>query len=148
MTCLNFWLVSRFGMLMCCFCYQLPSFHLFSLHFKIYFILFFFLAVLDLCCYAWTFSSCSELALLSSCSAWASHCSGFSCGSQALGTWALVLTGVVVHRLSCSVAWKVFLDQGSNQCPLHARQILKQWTHQGSSLHHFNLKNIISHLKH
>ena len=28
---------------------------------------------------AWDFSSCSEQGLLSSCSAWASHCGGFSC---------------------------------------------------------------------
>ena len=45
------------------------------------------------------FSSCGERGLLSSCSAWASHCSGFSCcGAQALrgvdsrcSTWAQYL---------------------------------------------------------
>ena len=38
------------------------------------------------CFYAWTFSSCGEWGLLSSCGARASHCSGFSCGGvQALG---------------------------------------------------------------
>ena len=32
------------------------------------------------------FSSCGKWGLLSSCSAWASHCGGFSCcGAQALG---------------------------------------------------------------
>ena len=29
--------------------------------------------------------------------------------------------GVVVHRLSCSVACGIFPDQGSNQCPLHCK---------------------------
>ena len=33
----------------------------------------------------------------------------------ALGTWA---SGLVVHRLSCSAACGIFLDQGSNLCPL------------------------------
>ena len=41
------------------------------------------LAALDLCCCMWAFSSCSEWGLLSSCSAWASDCSSFSCGTQA-----------------------------------------------------------------
>ena len=46
----------------------------------------------------WAFSSCSKQGLLSSHSAQASHCSGFSCcETQALGTGALV---VVVHGLS------------------------------------------------
>ena len=63
------------------------------------------------------------------CCARASHCGGFSCcGAQALGTWASVAVArrlwssgsvVVVHGLSCSAACGIFLDQGSNQCPLH-----------------------------
>ena len=40
-----------------------------------------FLAALGLHCYAQAFSSCSELGLLSSCRAQASHCHGFSCCS-------------------------------------------------------------------
>ena len=45
-----------------------------------------FLAVLGLCCFARAFSGYSEQGLLSSCGAWACHCSGFSCcGVQALG---------------------------------------------------------------
>ena len=70
------------------------------------------------------------------CGAWASHCSGFSCcGAQAPGVWAsgfgphrlgscslwaLECAGsvVVAHRLSCSVVRGIFLDQGSNPCPL------------------------------
>ena len=38
---------------------------------------------LGLGCCVWAFSSCSERGLHSSC-AWASHCCGFSCGTQAL----------------------------------------------------------------
>ena len=63
------------------------------------------------------FSSCREHELLSSCCAQASHRSHFSCcGAQALGVWASV---VVAWGLSCSVACGIFLDQGSNPCPLH-----------------------------
>ena len=44
------------------------------------------------------FSSCGEQELLSSCSAWASHCGGFSCcRAQALGAQA---PAVVAHGLS------------------------------------------------
>ena len=90
---------------------------------------FFFLAMLGLCCCAWTFSSCGEWGLLSSCSAWASHCSGFSL------QWLLLLwrTGsreqasvVVVHglsscgiRLSPPAACRIFPGWRLNQHPLH-----------------------------
>ena len=62
-----------------------------------------FLAVLGLHCCTQTFSSCNDQGLLPSCSAWASHCGGFSCcGAGALGctgfricnSWALE------HRLN------------------------------------------------
>ena len=58
------------------------------------------------------------------CSAWDSHCGGFSChGAKALGAWAqqLWLAGSVVveHRLSCSTTCGIFSDQGLNPCPLH-----------------------------
>ena len=53
---------------------------------------------LGLCCCMWVFSSCREQGLLSSCSVWASHCSGFSCETPALGAQASV---VVKHGLSC-----------------------------------------------
>ena len=59
--------------------------------------------VLDLCHCVWAFSSCGECGLLSSCSAWASHWSSFSCcRAQALG-----LTGSVVaeHGLSSFAVW-------------------------------------------
>ena len=68
--------------------------------------------------------SCGKRRLLSSCGA--SHCGGFSCcGARALGLAGFVIaahglysTGSVVaeHRLSCSVACGIFLDQGSNPC--------------------------------
>ena len=58
------------------------------------------------------------------CSAWASHCGGFSCcGAWALGTRAAVVVApglqsagsvVVAHGLRCSAACGIFLDQGSN----------------------------------
>ena len=44
-----------------------------------------FLVALGLRCCMWAFSSCIEQGLLSSCGAWASRCSGFSCW----GAWAL-----------------------------------------------------------
>ena len=75
-----------------------------------------FLAVLDLCCCAWAFSSCGEPGY-SSLQRQASHCGGFSCcGARALGTWASV---VVAYGLSCSVARGTFSDQGLNPCLLH-----------------------------
>ena len=43
------------------------------------------LAVLDLCCWAQSLSSCDEQGLFSSCGVQASHCGGFSC----CGAWAL-----------------------------------------------------------
>ena len=43
------------------------------------------------------------------------HAGFSSCGSQALER----RLGSVAHGLSCSVACGIFLDQGSNPCPLH-----------------------------
>ena len=67
--------------------------------------------------------------LLSSCSAWASHCSGFSCcGAQALGKRASVIAPLrlqslgsvaLVHGLSCPVVHGIFPDQRSNPRSLH-----------------------------
>ena len=46
------------------------------------------------------------------------------------GMWALVDAGsvVVAHRLSCSMAPGIFLDQGSNRFPCIAKRILDRWT--------------------
>ena len=51
----------------------------------------------------------------------------------------------VVHRLSCPTACGVFLDQGQNQCPCIARQILNL-DHQGSPTFLINLIKILYHL--
>jgi len=61
------------------------------------------------------FFSCSKRGLLSS-GARASHSSGFfCCRAQAVEHVGSV---VMSHRLSCLAARGVFLDQGSNLCPL------------------------------
>ena len=39
---------------------------------------------------------------------------------------------VVVHGLSCSTACGIFLDQGSNPCPLHWQADSQPLRHQGS----------------
>ena len=58
---------------------------------------------------------------------------GFSCGAQALGPWVSVVlslglqstgSAVAVHRLSCSMACGVFLDQGLNVSPALAGRFL------------------------
>ena len=41
---------------------------------------------------------------------------------------------VVVHRLSCSEAWGIFPDQGSNLCPLHWQVNSYPLHHQGRGL--------------
>ena len=58
------------------------------------------------------------------CGARASYCSGFSCcRAWALGgdfsNCSTQASVVVAHGLSCSAACGIFLDQGSNPCPLH-----------------------------
>ena len=74
------------------------------------------MAALGLRCCARAFSSCGERGLLFT------AVSGFSL------QWLLLLQSmgsrhagsvVVVHGLSCSAACGIFLDQGSNPCPLH-----------------------------
>ena len=53
-----------------------------------------------------------------------SRCTGFS----SCGTWASV---VVARRPSCSAACGIFLDQGSNLCPLHWQADSLPLRHQG-----------------
>ena len=77
-------------------------------HFSKYFYLF--LAVLGILCCARTFFSCSEQRLLSSFCAQAFHGGSFSC----FRAWALGYVG-----FSSPVAYRIFLDQRSNPCPLH-----------------------------
>ena len=64
------------------------------------------------------------------CSAWASHCGGFSCcGARALGSQAQQLAAV---RLRCSAACEIFLDQGSNSCSLRWQVGSSLLDHQGN----------------
>ena len=60
------------------------------------------------------FSSCREWGLL------------FVAGPEARlkrlsssSSWSMQISVVVAHELSCSAACGIFLDQGSNPCPLH-----------------------------
>ena len=85
---------------------------------------FFFLAVLGL--------SVHRLSLVAvNSTAWASHCSSFSCfRQQALGAWASVgaahrlqSTGsvVVAYGLGCSVTCRIFPNQADSYPPYHQR---------------------------
>ena len=67
----------------------------------------------------WAFSSRSELGLLSGCGVWVSRAGGFSCGAQALGTWALA-----------AALWHVESSQTRDQTcvPCIGRPILIHWT--------------------
>ena len=77
----------------------------------------------------WAFSSCGQQGLLSSCGAWASHCSGFPCcRAQAPGLRGAV---VVEHGLSFLVACGIFPDQGSNLLPLRWQADSLPLSHQG-----------------
>ena len=48
------------------------------------------------------------------CSVWASNCGGFSLDLVTPGAETSV---AAAHGLSCTTACRIFLDQGSNQCP-------------------------------
>ena len=85
----------------------------------IYLCIYLFLAVLGLCCFARIFSGYSEQGLLSSCSAWACYCGGFSCcrvqalehgGFSRCSMWGqqLQLLGLE-HRLDRCGAWAQLL---------------------------------------
>ena len=83
-------------------------------------------------CQAQAFSSCSEQGLLSSCSARASHCGGFSlCRASAPDARAPV---IAVQGLSCPAAHGILPDQGSNPCLLHWQADFQPLDHQGSRI--------------
>ena len=113
--------------------------HLFVHFFKIHDSFSKYLCIFWLC---WVFAAAcglsliAEWRLLSSCSAWASHCGGFSRCGQALGVQASVLqhasSVVVVLGLSCLKECGIFLDYGSNLCPLHWQADSLPLNHQGS----------------
>ena len=98
--------------------YSSPSLHLsylfkFPESTKQYFF-FFFLAALGLGCCKWAFSGCSEWASLAVVSLVA------ELSSRVLPSVVTAQDSVVVvYQLSCPAACGIFLDQGSNPCPLH-----------------------------
>ena len=97
------------------------------MHTLLYLSTYLFLAALGLRCYTQALSSCGEWGLLPSCGAVASLVAESRLQGQRLqqrqhmcsaittcwleGTWASV---VMVHGLSCSAAYGIFPDQGSN----------------------------------
>ena len=77
--------------------------------------------------FAWAFSSSGEWGLLSTCGAWASHCSGFSCcEAQVLGHsgFSRCSSQALEHRpcssgaRACSSVSGIFTGQGLNLCLL------------------------------
>ena len=77
-------------------------------------------------------SGCREWRLLSRGCAWGSPWGGFSpCRAQALGHVGSV---AAAHRLSCPAVWGIFLDQGSNPCPLHWQVDSYHWATREVSL--------------
>ena len=92
------------------------------------------LAVLGLRCWVQAFSSCGKQRLFSSHGAQASHCAGFSCGAQALAVCGSV---TVVDRINCPAARGIFLNRGSNPCPLHWLVDFSPLDPQGSPLYLF-----------
>ena len=103
----------------------------------IYLFIYLSLAELGLRCCTRAFSSCSKQGLLfiavhglliSVASLVVEH------GLQMCGLQQLWHAGsvVVVHGLSCSAACGIFLDQGSNPCPLHWQADSQPLHHQGS----------------
>jgi len=58
-----------------------------------------------------------------------------SCGSRALELGPSLV--VVTQRFSCSTVCGIFLDQGSNLCPLHWLADSHPLCHQGSSKGHY-----------
>ena len=100
------------------------------------------------------FSSCEEL--LSGFSTRASRFGGFSrCRALALGCTGSVATApglrstgsIVLHRLSCCVACRIFSDWGSNLCLLHWQADCLPLSHQGSPHMNFRISFCISEKK-
>ena len=100
-----------------------------------------FLAAWGLHCQAWVFFSCSKWGLLFFAVRGLLMVLASYCRAQTLGVWASVVAACELSscgvrapecwlsscgaQLSCPVACKIFLDYGSNPCPL---QILNHWT--------------------
>ena len=75
-----------------------------------------FLAVLGLHCCTWAFSSCGKRGLLSSCSAWSSHCDGFSCGRAQLSCGMWNLPGPGIKPVSPALAGGFFTTEPPGKC--------------------------------
>ena len=90
-------------------------------------------------CLIFDVSSFSEWGPFSSYGARASHCGGFSCEAQALGTQTSVdvVNIVALLGLSCPRACGLFPDQGLNQCPLG-------WQMDSSPLEYWGSPHLIS----
>ena len=113
------------------------------------------MVALGLHCCAWAFSSCGELGLLS-CGPWVSHCGGFSCGAEALGTRASAVAARGLKQLqhvgwsSCRAwakllcsTWNILRTGIKPMFPCIGRQILIHWTTQrgGQSDSSFSKQN-------
>ena len=95
-----------------------------------------FLVALGLPCCAWAFPSCGQRGLAAlRCGPRAPHCRGFFCcraqsperlGFRSCGTQGLI-----------AAACGIFLDQGSNVCPLRQQADSRPVCHQGSLAFHF-----------
>ena len=84
----------------------------------------------------WVFVSVLALSLVAASGGHSSsRCAGLSLSCPLLlGSTGSRRTGsvVVAHGPSCSAACGIFLDKGSNQCPLHWQADSQQLRHQGS----------------
>ena len=95
------------------------------------------------------FSNCGKREQFSNCSAWVSHCSGFSCCGWSTGSWAqglqqLRLLGSRTQAqelwhmgFSCSTACRLFRDQGLNLCLLNWQAYPLPLSHQGRQKYAF-----------
>ena len=79
---------------------------------------------------AWAFSRRSKWRLLSACGTAASLVAEHRLQVCRLQQLQLLDSVVVAHQLSCSSACGTFLDQGSNQCPLHCKVDSQPLDHQ------------------
>ena len=93
------------------------------------------MAALSVRCYTWAFSSCGKWRLLSSCGAWASHCSGFFC----CRAWALECASSVVWNTGLVALWHVGSSWTRDQpyVPCIGRDILNHWTTREVLVFHF-----------
>ena len=117
-----------------------------SVSLKCFFLEFFFLTHCLLCLFiyfwlCWVFVSVRGLSLVvASGGHSSSRCAGLSL-SWPLLLWSTGSRGagsvVVAHGPSCSAAYGIFPDQGSNPCPLHEQADSQPLCHQGSPTFNF-----------